>query len=836
MTSLPHSNKRPWPDWVPPSLSAWFVANFSAPTHTQQLAWRRTFHGGHTLILAPTGSGKTLSAFFSVLAQLGARAQRGKLPNAVLAVYVSPLRALGRDIYRNLEAPLQALNAALPPSNRVRMEIRTGDTAPNDRARMSRRRPHLLLTTPESLSSLLSQQPWRDGFEPETVIVDEIHSFAENKRGSLLALTLERLQARAPHTLQRIGLSATAQPAEAVAQLLCGRRPCSIVSDSIRRMHRVEIHAPAALPAAGYDPGRIAHAVIDAVQQAQTTLAFTATRSAAERLGLALTLLLPDEENRIAVHHASVERAAREEVEQRLAAGQMRAVVCSTSLEMGVDYANVDQVLLIGTPRGVSRALQRLGRSGHRVGGVAFGRILPLSLPDLMEALALRQAVLAGYIEDLRIPQAPLDVLAQCLLGMAVERPHGIEEAWALARAAGPYLQLTRPDFDAALNYLAGGGQVLARFGKIIMENGEFRVASAKLAREYFQAIGTISEDFRVRIVTKNHRRLGEVEEGFLTSLRPGEAFSIGGKAVEVETLHGAIAVVKPSASDRVTTPRWMGGKMPLSTRMAEEELRLRRHLRAAWSEGGRPHVEAVLREVYQATMQHAELAGAFIERQCHAAPIPIDSPVQFEFVSRAKRRLLMVHCVAGRAVNQSLAWVAAHRLARGESVVSNSDDHGHLLVLNHKIDVSESALRQAYNPAGFLADLETVLKTTDTLGRRFRTVAETGQLVKRRGSGQRFQAWNGALIYQTLLTYEPNHLLVKETVREVLGDMLDAPNALRHAEHIFHEKWEIFEHPRPSPFALPLFAAFNREVLLAQDPGKAFDEFAASIYEEWND
>jgi ATP-dependent Lhr-like helicase len=503
---------------------------------------------------------------------------------------------------------------------------------------------------------------------------------------------------------------------------------------------------------------------------------------------------------------------------------------------MGVDYANVDQVLLIGTPRGVGRALQRLGRSGHKIGGVAFGRIVPLSLPDLLEALAMRQAVLAGYIEDLQIPQAPLDVLAQVLLGMAVERPHKIEEAWELVLAAGPYLNLTRPDFDAALNYLAGGGQVLARFGKIVIEDGAFKVANAKLAREYFQSIGTISEDFRIRIVTKNYRRLGEVEEGFLTSLRPGEAFSMAGKAVEVESLHGAIAVVKPSTSDRVTTPRWMGGKMPLSTRMAEEELRLRRHLRAAWSEGGRPNVEFVLRDVYQATMAQAELAAEFIARQYHAAPIPIDDPVQLEFITRPKRRVIMVHCLAGRAVNQSLAWVAAHRLAQGESVVSNSDDHGHLLVLSNKIDVSEPALRRAYNPDNFLSDLEAVLKTTDTLGRRFRAVAETGQLVKRRGSGQRFQAWNGALIYQTLLTYEPDHLLVKETVRETLGDMLDAPNALRHARHIFETKWEIFEQPRPSPFALPLFAAFNREVLLAQDPGKAFDEFAASIYEEWND
>lgn len=242
----------------------------------------------------------------------------------------------------------------------------------------------------------------------------------------------------------------------------------------------------------------------------------------------------------------------------------------------------------------------------------------------------MRQAVLAGYIEDLQIPQAPLDVLAQVLLGMAVERPHNIEEAWELVLAAGPYLNLTRPDFDAALNYLAGGGQVLARFGKIVIEDGTFKVASAKLAREYFQSIGTISEDFRVRIVTKNYRRLGEVEEGFLTSLRPGEAFSMAGKAVEVESLHGAIAVVKPSNSDRVTTPRWMGGQRhrPPNGRRTKSSAS-GATCAPPGSEGGRPNIEFVLRDVYQATMAQAELAAEFIARQYHAAPIPIDDPIQ---------------------------------------------------------------------------------------------------------------------------------------------------------------------------------------------------------------
>ncbi len=307
---------------MPRALTDWFASRYAAPTNVQDIAWRRTLRGDNTLILAPTGSGKTLAAFFSVLARLGAEAGRGALPNATVAVYVTPLRALGRDIQRNLEEPLAALNEGLPPKQRVRMEVRTGDTAMKDRSRMARQRPHLLLTTPESLSSLLSQKSWVDGFVPQVVIVDEIHAFAENKRGALLALTLERLATRGHGALQRIGLSATAAPASAIAELLCGHRQCAIVQDSVRRTHRIDLHTPETLPAAGYDPGRIAMAAVEALGEAQSTIAFCSTRSASERLGVALGYLLPEDEDRIGVHHSSIERGQRELLEERLARGE----------------------------------------------------------------------------------------------------------------------------------------------------------------------------------------------------------------------------------------------------------------------------------------------------------------------------------------------------------------------------------------------------------------------------------------------------------------------------------------------------------------------------------
>src|SRR4051794_17161342 len=429
-------------------LQAWFDTRFpDGFTEIQERALARTLRRENVLILSPTGSGKTLSAFLSVLSELAEEAESAEgLPNAVCAVYVSPLRSLDRDIHRNLQSPLEAINAALPPARQIRMEVRTGDTDFKERAVQQRRRPHLLLTTPESLAALLSQVSWVDGFDARAIVVDEIHSFCEGKRGTHLALTMERLEAKSRRPLQRIGLSATAWPVDVIQRLLCGERQCYIATVDVRKAHELGIAVPRRgdwLPPAGHNPYRIAALSADLVRDAQCSLLFTTTRSAAERLGLALTLLLPEFDEQIAVHHSSIERAERLRIEEGLSEGWYKAVVASSSLELGVDFQAVDQVLLIGTPRGVSRGLQRLGRSGHRVDGVAKGSILPTSVPDVLQSIALRKAAQDGILDALRVPDCPLDVLAQALLGMSIERPWRLHEAYQVVVKAGPYLNLS---------------------------------------------------------------------------------------------------------------------------------------------------------------------------------------------------------------------------------------------------------------------------------------------------------------------------------------------------------------------------------------------------------
>jgi len=601
-------------------VQAWFARRFTEPTPAQAAAWPKIRDGHNVLIVSPTGTGKTFAAFFQVMDQLAREHVAGTLRETIHALYLSPLRALSYDLEKNLTGPLREIYGEAPP---IRVGLRTGDTEAVERQRQFDRPPHLLLTTPESLAVLLSQPKWLPHLAGvRWVIVDEIHALAENKRGSHLALSLERLEALKgdagcriqdarrgtsaedvlpanpasciPHPeprLQRIGLSATVHPLHEIAQFLVGARGrCEIVDVSTTKRIDLRLYTPlqkSPYPMAGFSGVRMIRALGKLVQKFRTTLVFSNTRSGAESATYWLKEQLPELADRIECHHASLDRDVRQEVEDRLKRGELRCVVCSTSLELGLDIGTIDLVVMLSTPKGVSKALQRTGRAGHSLREVSRGLLMATNVNDLVECAATARLARLGHLDGIRIPHAPLDVLAQHLMSLGCLGEVACDDAFALVRRAWPYRELSRAEFDEVLNYLAGGGRALRQqytdvFGKIVLDEarGVFEARAGAARRDFLQNVGTIPTEGVVRVMLRN-TVLGTVEESFLRNLRPGDVFMLGGRALRLERFGMMEAFVARADGATPTIPRWGANKMPLSNRVGREIVAFRSELRA---------------------------------------------------------------------------------------------------------------------------------------------------------------------------------------------------------------------------------------------------------------
>ena len=454
-----------------PAIQAWFASAFAAATPAQIEAWPAIHAGRHALIAAPTGSGKTLAAFLAALDSLvrESLATEGGLPDETRVVYVSPLKALSNDIQRNLDIPLEGIRAELErlglPDAGIRTAVRTGDTPQGERAEMRKRSPHIVVTTPESLYILLTSKSGRKMLATtRTVIVDEIHALAPNKRGAHLALSLERLQALAGGELVRIGLSATQKPIEDIARFLVGERSaagesdCTVIDTGHVRHRDLAIELPPA-PLEAVMSGEVWQQVYDRlaamVQEHRTTLIFVNTRRLAERAARFLSERLGEEN--VAAHHGSLARERRLDAEQRLKRGELRALVATASLELGIDIGDVDLVCQLGSTRSIAAFLQRVGRSGHAVGGTPKGRLFPLSRDELCDCTALLDSVARGELDRISLPKKPLDVLAQQITAEVALQEWREDDLFALVRRATPFRELARDEFTEVVRMLSEG-------------------------------------------------------------------------------------------------------------------------------------------------------------------------------------------------------------------------------------------------------------------------------------------------------------------------------------------------------------------------------------------
>ncbi len=559
-----------------PLVGTWFRQRFRAPTEAQRLGWPAILAGQHTLIAAPTGSGKTLAAFLASIDRLIRQARARDLPDTTQVLYVSPLKALGNDIHRNLEAPLAELTAlaaergeALPT---IRAMVRTGDTPAGMRQAMLRKPPHILVTTPESMYLLLTSVRGRELLrDVRTVIVDEIHALARDKRGSHLTLSLERLEALCPAPPVRIGLSATQRPMEDIARFLVGARrlaadgapDCTIVDTGHLRDLDLGIEVPPTELSAVCSHetwGEIYERLCELINSHRSTLVFVNTRRMAERVAYRLGESLGEEA--VASHHGSLSREIRLSAEERLKSGQLKAIVATASLEMGIDVGYIDLVCQLGTPRSIATMLQRVGRSGHALGATPKGRLLPLTRDELIESLATVAAARSGGLDRIIIPQGPLDVLAQQIVAATACDDWSEDDLFGLFRGAWPYRDLKREEFEAILAMLADGVARNSRRGAYLHRdrvNGRLRARrGARIAA--ITSGGTIPETGDYRVVLGEERTfVGTVNEDFALESMRGDIFLLGNTSWRIMNVRGGEVLVEDAHGAPATIPFWLG-------------------------------------------------------------------------------------------------------------------------------------------------------------------------------------------------------------------------------------------------------------------------------------
>lgn len=579
-----------------PAVAAWFAKTFPAgATPVQMAAWPAIRAGQHTLIAAPTGSGKTLSAFLAVIDNLVRRATRGGLQDQTYVVYVSPLKALSNDIQKNLAEPLAGIAAELAArglsASALRTAVRTGDTAASDRQKILKNPPHILVTTPESLYLLLTSQGGRRLLgNVETVIVDEIHALAANKRGAHLALSLERLAALIGKQPVRIGLSATQKPLERVAHFLTGvdiygrSRPCTIVDSGHRRQLDLAIEVPNSPLSAVMEAEvwtEIYERLCALIGEHTTTLIFVNTRRLAERLSLQLQERLGAD--KVAAHHGSMSKEKRFDAEQRLKQGQLKCLVATASLELGIDIGAVDLVVQIGSPKSIAVMLQRVGRASHHVGGVSKGRIFPLSRDELVECAAMLDAIRRGELDSLIVPEQPIDILAQQMVAEVASREWDEAELLQMVRGAYPYRDFSERQFAAVIQMLAEGYALRRgrRAAYIHYDAINRRLRPRRGARlTALTCGGAIPDTFEYDVVLDSSDiKVGSLDEDFALEAMAGDIFQLGNNAWRIVKVDSGKVRVADAAGQAPTIPFWLGEGPGRSAELSQAVARLRREV-----------------------------------------------------------------------------------------------------------------------------------------------------------------------------------------------------------------------------------------------------------------
>ena len=797
---------------LPPIFRDWFASRGWEPRPHQLALLDHAARGESVLLVAPTGGGKTLAGFLPSLVELAAlRARAGRRRSQLHTLYISPLKALAVDVARNLEIPVAEMG--LP----VTIETRTGDTPPSRRLRQRHTPPDILLTTPEQFALLLASRETRRLFENlRAVVLDELHAIHNSKRGDLLALGLARLVRYAPG-LRRIGLSATvADPAPLqrylVPQPPGGEARAGLVMGAAGARPVIAISASEAyVPWAGHLALHAMADVMNAIRASTTALVFVNTRSQAERTFQQLWHL-NDENLPIALHHGSLAPEQRRKVEAAMARGSLRAVVCTSTLDLGIDWGAVDRVICVGAPKGAARLVQRIGRANHRLDEPSRALLVPANRFEVLECEAARDAVLAGELDGERLKRGGLDVLAQHVMGTACATPFSADALFAEVKSAAPYVHLSRDDFDRVVDFVATGGYALKRYDRYAKlrrtPEGLWRIAHPRLAQTYRLNVGVIIEEpmLDIRLQSRGRpagaggRVLGRLEEYFLEQLTPGDTFVFAGQVLRFEGIRDTAAYVTKSDAKEAHVPSYMGGKFPLSTFLAG---RVREMLanRDAWSRLPHP-------------------VGEWLRIQEYRSVLPEPGQLLVETFPRGSREFLVCYPFEGRLAHQTLGMLLTRRLERLRLRPLGFVANEYALAVWGLRDMGGADMAKLFDEDMLGDDLDAWLAESALYKRTFRNCAIISGLIERRRPGTektgRQVTFSSDLIYDVLREHEPDHILLRATYQDAGTGLLDIE---RLAEMLRRVKGRIVTKrlDRVSPLAVPALLEISKEMVAGE-------------------
>ena len=797
---------------LPQKFERWFESRGWAPRAHQLDCLEADREGLSHLLIAPTGGGKTMAGFLPSLIALDGRVapEEGRLHT----LYISPLKALAVDIARNIETPVAEMGL------KIEIETRTGDTPQSKKQRQKHSPPDILLTTPESLALLLAAPDAAKLFQGlDRVILDELHALVPNKRGHLLSLGLARLRTLAPG-VRIVGLSATVPDARPLIdyltpQHLDGTPSAKLIRGLSGAKPQVDVlTSEERIPWSGHSGRHSFMEVYKAIKSANLTLVFVNTRSQAE-ITFASLWDLNDDNLPIALHHGSLDVTRRRKVEAAMTRGELRAVVCTSTLDLGIDWGDVDLVIQMGAPKGASRLTQRIGRANHRMNEPSRALMVPANRMEVLECIAAKEAIEEGELDGEPPRPGTLDVLAQHILGMACAAPFDPDDLYTEVRSASPYASLTRKDFDDAVAFVATGGYALKTYDKykriVKTPDGLYRVKDGRVALQYRMNVGTIVEApvLNVRVVSARRtrgpgRKIGTLEEWFFEHLSPGDAFYFAGEVLKLERVEGMDAFVSRAVGDQPRIPTWMGNKFPWTTHLAGR-VRSMLYDPERWS-------------------AYPEQVRFWLEKQREVARIPEPDELLVETFPYQDRHFMVCYPFDGWLAHQTLAMLLTRRLERlGMQPIGFGPTEYALSIWGRK-DMSDVDMAALFDEDMLGDDLESWLQESILMKRTFRNCALIAGMIERNHPGHeksgRQVTFSADLIYDVLHEHEPDHLLMRAAWEDASGGFLD----LQRLQALLSRVKGRINHvnlDRPSPLSVPVMLEISRETV-ARDASEA--------------